>query len=433
MPQKPFTFDRVVRLVIGTLIVAAIILLTRRLSAVLLPFVIGWLLAYLVNPLVDFIQKKLHVTFRVPSIIIAFLFIVAVAIGIIEIVVPAVKAEASDIGFLASQFVSRVGADRLLSSETYDLIVNFIAQIDWEEWVSKNENQEVIKQLLPHFWNVVSSTMQIIIGIFATAIVLLYMIFILKDFENISDGFINIIPEKYRRFVSRLMNDVSQCTNHYFRGQALVALIVGVLFAIGFKIIGLPMGITIGLIIGVLNLVPYMQTLGLIPVMLLVMLQSTSPETNHWLTILNASDPWQCFWIMTALAAVVFLIVQTTQDLILVPSIMGKAMGLNPAVILLSLSVWGSLLGVIGMIVALPVTTLLISYYKRYVLHDFSANLFGNKTTEAATPPVSNGKNKNAAPDEKTDTADTDTNEPASTVANEQTTTPQPTDNNEQS
>ena len=67
---------------------------------------------------------------------------------------------------------------------------------------------------------------------------------------------------------------------------------------------------------------------------------------------------------------IVFLVVQGIQDLFLVPKIMGKAMGLNPAVILLSLSIWGSLLGIVGMIIALPVTTLLISYYKRFVIRE---------------------------------------------------------------
>jgi predicted PurR-regulated permease PerM len=66
---------------------------------------------------------------------------------------------------------------------------------------------------------------------------------------------------------------------------------------------------------------------------------------------------------------IVFLVVQGIQDLFLVPKIMGKAMGLNPAVILLSLSIWGSLLGIVGMIIALPATTLLISYYKRFILN----------------------------------------------------------------
>jgi predicted PurR-regulated permease PerM len=69
-------------------------------------------------------------------------------------------------------------------------------------------------------------------------------------------------------------------------------------------------------------------------------------------------------------ALAVFVVVQAIQDLILTPRIMGSAMGLNPAIILLSLSVWGSLLGIIGLIIALPLTTLLISYYRRFVIKE---------------------------------------------------------------
>ncbi|MFA6582128.1 MAG: AI-2E family transporter, partial [Paludibacter sp.] len=68
--------------------------------------------------------------------------------------------------------------------------------------------------------------------------------------------------------------------------------------------------------------------------------------------------------------AIVFIIIQILEELILVPRIMGKVTGLNPAVILLSLSIWGALMGMVGMIIALPMTTLIISYYKRYVLKE---------------------------------------------------------------
>ena len=64
----------------------------------------------------------------------------------------------------------------------------------------------------------------------------------------------------------------------------------------------------------------------------------------------------------------VYLIVQSIQDLVLTPKIMGNAMGLNPAIILLSLSIWGSLLGFLGLIIALPLTTLVLSYYDQYVI-----------------------------------------------------------------
>ena len=99
------------------------------------------------------------------------------------------------------------------------------------------------------------------------------------------------------------------------------------------------------------------------------------PIANHWfpshhlLAILKAADTGQNFWIIIACALAVFAIVQIIQDTFLVPKIMGKITGLNPAIILLSLSIWGSLMGMLGMIIALPLTTLMLSYYQRFIIN----------------------------------------------------------------
>lgn len=140
------------------------------------------------------------------------------------------------------------------------------------------------------------------------------------------------------RFWSGLAQDVERELNNYIRGQGMVSLIMGVLFAIGFTIIGFPMAIGMGILIGILNLVPYLHTFALIPAALLA--------------LLKAADTGQNFWLVFLSAIIVFIVVQLICDTIVTPKIMGKAMGLNPAILLLSLSVWGVLLGFIGLIVA---------------------------------------------------------------------------------
>jgi predicted PurR-regulated permease PerM len=114
------------------------------------------------------------------------------------------------------------------------------------------------------------------------------------------------------------------------------------------------MGIIMGFVVGVLNLIPYMQALGIPPTILLAILQGLTTDRPIWLCLV--------------LLAIVFIAVQSIQDMILTPKIMGKVMGLNAAIILLSLSIWGSLLGIMGMIIALPMTTLLLTYYQRFVI-----------------------------------------------------------------
>ena len=144
--------------------------------------------------------------------------------------------------------------------------------------------------------------------------------------------------------------------NGYFRGQALVALSNCVMFSVGFVIIGFPMPIALGCFIGLISFVPYLQVVGIVPALILALLRS--------------ADTGQNFWLLIGGVALVYIVVQVLQDTIVTPHVMGKIMGLSPAIILLSLTVWGYMLGIIGLIIALPLTTLAISYYHRYIIGD---------------------------------------------------------------
>jgi predicted PurR-regulated permease PerM len=182
------------------------------------------------------------------------------------------------------------------------------------------------------------------------------MFFILQDYEYLTDNWIRIFPEKNRPFWRELSSDVARELNNYIRGQGTVALIMGIMFCIGFTIMDFPMAIGLGVMIGLMDLIPYLHTFALIPTAFLAMLKSTETGQN--------------FWMVFGLAVGLFAIVQIITDMIVTPKVMGKAMGLNPAILLLSLSVWGALLGFIGLIIALPLTTLIIAYWQRYVTRE---------------------------------------------------------------
>jgi predicted PurR-regulated permease PerM len=197
-------------------------------------------------------------------------------------------------------------------------------------------------------------SINVLSSVFTLTMVLLYTLFILLDYEEISSGWVDLLPIRFRKFAVQLVGDIQLGMNLYFRGQGLVAFCVGVLFSIGFLIIGFPMAIGLGMFIGLLNMVPYLQLLGFIPTILLA--------------VVKAADTGESFWMIMLAAIIVFAVVQTIQDTILTPKIMGHVTGLNSAIILLSLSIWGSLLGILGMIIALPLTTLLLTYYQKYVI-----------------------------------------------------------------
>ncbi|MCM1107564.1 MAG: AI-2E family transporter [Clostridium sp.] len=356
MLKKEITFDRFIRGLLLTLGAGAAIFTLNYLSDVLLPFFVAWILAYMLYPTVKFFQYRLRVKNRTVSIVLAMLTGIIIIGLTLYLIVPPVISEIIKFRNLAGDYLAHTnyGEDLWVQLESYlkkNIDQNVILRL-----IHENNLVEAIRITLSQLWSVVYHTVDFLLGIFASFIILLYMFFILLDYESLSKGWIKLVPKGSRDFAVSLASDVERGMNAYFRGQALVALLVGILFSIGFLIIDFPLAIGLGLFIGFLNLVPYLQLIGFIPTILLALLKAANTGENFW-------------WILLS-ALLVFAVVQAIQDMVLVPKIMGKIMGLNPAVILLSLSIWGSLLGMIGLIIALPSTTLLLSYYRRFIAKD---------------------------------------------------------------
>lgn len=354
MERKKITFDSFIRGSIGCVIIIGILMLIERLSGVLLPFFIAWLIAYLVYPLVKFFQYRLKLKNRLLSIFCALFIITLTGVAIFYLLIPPMISEMGRMNKLLVSYLSHGGGANIPHTLS-EFIHEYIDLAAINQMLSEENILATIKTTLPKMWAILAESINILFSIFASFIILLYVIFILLDYEAIAEGWLHLLPNKYRHFASHLVYDIQNGMNKYFRGQALVALCVGILFSIGFLIIDFPMAIALGLFIGALNMVPYLQIIGFFPTLILA--------------ILKAADTGDNFWVVIAGALAVFTIVQIIQDTLLVPKIMGKITGLNPAIILLSLSIWGSLMGMLGMIIALPLTTLMLSYYQRFIIN----------------------------------------------------------------
>ena len=354
--NKPFTFDRVMRIVFGIALISGLVYLVTLLRDALLPFLIAWLLAYMMQPFVKFFQYKLRLRSRILSIMALFVSMVLIITLLGVMVVPSITEEADKTIELLRTHDPGEGHIPFIPQAWLDYLEANVDFTQLMDYLNKENLLKATKQIAPQVWSFLSNTFSVLLSVTMVFLIMLYFIFILLDYEKIANGWPQLIPGKYRPFVEGLVEDVECNMNRYFRGQALIALCVGVLLAVGFKIIDFPLAVTLGLFIGVLNLIPYMQTIGIIPMLILALLRSAETGEN--------------FWIIFGLALLVLGIVQMIQDLFLTPRIMGKAMGLNPAIILLALSIWGTLLGFIGLIIALPLTTLCLSYYKRFILQD---------------------------------------------------------------
>lgn len=358
--NETITFDRFVR---GLLLVAGAVglyYLLDALSGVLLPFFIAWMLAYMMYPLMVFLEKKCHIPYRLLSILITLVAVTGALTAFLVLVIPP-----------AVQQMGRLSDDLIHYAATYLSGTDIPQQI--ETFFTRNFDrnnliqflkQDDVKAALHAVWNqsrsVFMGTMNIVWVLVDIMMVLLYLFFFLMDYEKVNQNWLQVVPAAHRAVASHIAGDIKREMNAYFRGQTTVAFLVGVLFSVGFMIIDLPMAIGLGMFIGVLNMVPYAQTIGFIPAILFAFLKSHDTGSSFWLILLGV--------------IIVFCTVQAIQDLYLVPRIMGKAMGLKPAIILLSLSVWGSLLGIIGVVIALPLTTLAWAYYKRFVLKEITTD-----------------------------------------------------------
>ena len=352
--SKEITFDKFIRWAGIVTLVIAVLYITNYLSEVLLPFFIAWFFAYLLYPVVKFIENKLHVKVRAISILLAMGAAIAIVGGVIWLIIPPMIDQFDKLGEVLTRWVHQTTHTNNLTMLIKEWLQDNQSTI--ERFLKSKDFSDALKTTMPKVFSVVSQTATVLMSIVASMITLLYMFFILLDYETLTANWVRIFPKKNRPFWSALMKDVERELNNYIRGQGMVALCMGIMFCIGFTIIGFPMAIGLGILIGIMNLVPYLHTFALIP--------------TAFLAMLKAADTGQNFWVVFGLAFLVFCVVQVITDMVVTPKIMGKAMGLNPAILLLSLSVWGALLGFIGLIVALPLTTLLIAYWQRYVTRE---------------------------------------------------------------
>lgn len=352
--RRPYTFDRVVSILFTVCGLVAVLYLLNILRGVLLPFLVACLIAYMLEPMVKWNQRLTRCRTRFIPVVMTLVEMTAVLTVGCMVFVPYLVEETKQMGEMIHAYATSQIQIPYISQQVHDFIRDNIDFRQVSRLLSREQWMELARQTVSSGWSFLSSSLAFVFGVVSWLIVILYVIFIMLDYERLMLSFRQLVPMRHRRRTYAIATDIKNAMNRYFRGQFIIASLVGVLFAVGFLIIGLPMGVALGLFIGALNMVPYLQLISL-PVTALLCIVCTAS---------TGVDFWVIFWKSMA----VYVVVQCIQDLVLTPRIMGKALGLNPAIILLSLSIWGSLLGFMGMIIALPLTTLVLSYYDQYVV-----------------------------------------------------------------
>ena len=357
--DRSYTFDRVVRLALFAGLAWGLVLLLDYLSDVLLPFVTGLVVAYFLDPVTNRVQHVIK-----PRVLAALFTLVSITLAVflvVRLMVPIVGNELADMGRTVSKMATDTelaqAAKARLPENVWEEVNEILKRDDVKRYLTSDGAvqmaKDTAKKLSPGVWSVLSGAANVLTFITGLLVIMLYVVFLLIDYHNMAARWRDYLPPSIRDDVSGFVEEFIQATNRYFRSQALVACCVAVLFAIGFSIIGLPLAILMGIFIGLLNMVPYLPILGIIPCLILAGLK--------------ALEQGDSFLGGLGIVMLVFGVVQVIQETVLVPRIQGKAMGLSPAIILLSLSVWGKLLGFLGLILALPLTCLGLTYYRRHL------------------------------------------------------------------
>lgn len=357
MIKRAWTIDRVMRFLFMATGLGILLWILNYLSAVLVPFFAAFLVAYIFDPLVCKIQNK--VEYRIVAVVIVLSMMILVVGGALWIFIPMVVEEVRHLGVLIQKlFSDSTWMERLSAFVPKDLWREFKSLVSWDKVADAmqsldfwNAAQSVAGKILPSAWGVLTKTSSLVMWLSGVGLIFMYLVFIMLDMPKLRQGVKNLFPKRYKDDASEFAQEMDRFMGNYFRAQSFVALSVGILYAIGFGAIGLPMGVAFGLFSGALNMIPYLQ-LTTIPLALL-------------LAVVYALEKGMPFWEVAVIVLGIYLVVQLIQDLFLVPKIVGSSMNLPPVGILLSLSIWGKLLGFLGLIVAIPFTCLCLVYLEK--------------------------------------------------------------------
>ncbi len=322
-------------------IVIVLLLISKNILNVIGPFVIALVIAYLLDPLVNLLQKK--GLKRTISVVLVFLIILAVVTGIFMTFVPKLISDVSVFIADLPNIFSGIG-DYINKS-----IIKFNST-ELSSFINIDKELANLSSGIKTALGVISTKLLAGTGKIVNAIMIpLITFYYLKDKEEFLGLLSESIPNRFKSKLKKILNDIDGVIGGFIRGQLLVAIFVGILTGVGCRIIGLPYSLTIGLVAGVTNIIPYFGPWigGILPVVLAII---TNPVLVIWVLVL-------------------IVVIQQIESNFISPQIMSKSVGLHPMAVIFSIVLFGNMFGVVGMIIGVPiagVTKVLIKYITEY-------------------------------------------------------------------
>jgi predicted PurR-regulated permease PerM len=327
---------------LATLIIAGGVVLFCYQSAIFLPVVIALLLAYLFNPLVN-VAEKLGLG-RALAIVLVFCAVLAMLTAITTFYVFSIRGEFQNISINLPEYATRIYSyipewlKVWLGIETQEKVYQ---QINSALESMKGASADISKEFLLLFKKAFTSTLSFILALLGYVLTPIYLFYFLKDLHLIKRALLGLTPERYMQRFADKAREIDEILSAFVRGQLSVCAILAVLYSIGLYFIGIDLAIATGTLAGITFIIPYFGTIvGIALSMTLALLKFH--DFLHPLLCLG--------W---------FSIVQGVEGSIITPRIVGEKIGLHPIVTILVLLIGGQLFGILGMLLAVPVTAVL--------------------------------------------------------------------------
>lgn len=301
------------------------------LQDVLLIFLFSIIIASAISPFANWLDSKRFP--RLLGVLLLFLAVLGLMALIISLVIPSVSADVNRLIAALPELVDRITGELEDIQEGAPSYLDFISEI-----------QNILSAFSSYLQQASGSVIGLVVGIFGgfvSFIAILVISFYLSVTKNGIESFLgSVVPEKYESYVMDLWKRSERKVGLWLQGQALLALIVGLVVYVGLSLMGIKFALLLGLLALVLEIVPIAgPILAAVPAIVLAFIQ----------------DPALGLWVL-----LFYIVVQQLENHILVPLVMGKTIGLNPVVVIMSLLIGGQLAGIIGMLLAIPVATVIV-------------------------------------------------------------------------
>ncbi|SHH60951.1 AI-2E family transporter [Sporanaerobacter acetigenes] len=308
--------------------------------------ILSLIFAYLFNPIVEFIEEK--GISRLWSVIIVYIFIIAILAIIFFTFLPKIIREFKNLGNVLPIYLEKV--DNFLyniNNSSFLKSDNLPPQLDGIKDVFKENLESIESFVVKWFSNFADKTINMFSKIFIIAIIPIISFYFLKDKEFFKKKIYLTIPKSHRNEMINLFKEIDTMLGQFIRGRVIVGIFVGVSTTIALALLKINFAFIIGMLAGLADIIPYFgPVIGIIPAVFFAILES----------------PIKALWVI-----IIFTIIQQVENDIITPKVVGESVGIHPVTVMLSLIIGGRFFGILGMVLAIPVVAILKIIYSHFV------------------------------------------------------------------